>query len=381
MPVKLEQHRFKIENTEVERFSFELIEYFMREEAYTMFNIEEKILENFNHADYQIIYIYSEPIINNAHLDILFEKINVMKHQLRRSFFSFRPKILVVATNADMNLDDVETPNNVQMVKVSNVNDLQNHSLFKECYPTIVNRPFNNSLPQITLNINRLSFQHAADLHAIFNKRSFMVTLLTITLVVSMLLIGQFNPHAYSQIRSLLILDANRFAPYALITNSLLYISAFSTIFDIFIMVQLGLLIERMYGSLRFFTILIVSAILSNTLLFAFRPEAAFTLGFTPIIYGLFGAFVYAFLVFRRLLAYPFRRMLMFLIFVLFLLVTLFDPSYLMAVIGAFIGGLITSFVVGIPHARNSTFKNRFTSGVLLAVLVIIGLFIGLKGV
>ena len=71
----------------------------------------------------------------------------------------------------------------------------------------------------------------------------------------------------------------------------------------------------------------------------------------------------------------------MFLIFVLFLLVTLFDPSYLMAVIGAFIGGLITSFVVGIPHARNSTFKNRFTSGVLLAVLVIVGLFIGLKGV
>lgn len=379
MPIELEQHRFQIEDTEVERFSFEIIEHLMRDEAYTLFNVEEKVLENFNHAHFQIVYIYSAPLLNDAHLELLFEKLDIMKHELRRSFLAFRPKILVIATNCDLDLEAIEPPKGVQFVQVKNPEDLRHHALFQQVFPTLVERPFKGSLPLITLNINRLNLQYVKDMQAVFSKHSFIVTFMTIALLLGMFLIRQFNPGVYQEIEPLLVLNANRFSPHTLITNSLLPISVLSIIFDIFFLIQFGLLIERMYGSLRYSLILLLSILLSNTMLFAFRSTPIISLGFTPVIYGLFGSFAYAFLVFRRLLVHAFRRLLTFLILMLFVLLIFFESAYFMAIFGALVGGLISSFVVGIPYARNSTFKIRFSSCLLLIALIVIGLFIGFK--
>lgn len=379
MPIQLEQQQFLIQNTESERFSFELIERFMREEDYTVFNVEEKILENFNHAYYQIVYIYSAPLLNDGHLETLFEKISAMQLQLRKTFLSFHSRILVIATNCEIRLDKTEAPKHVQLVSINNERELKEHALIKEFYPVLLNQPYQAPLPIITLNINKLSLEYAQKMNKVFNKKSFLVTGFLLAYFSLVLVLGQFFPYLYNDFIPLLRLNHHEFSIIGLLGNSFLYADPITTVVNILILIQFGLMMERIYGSLRYLFILLLSILLSNTLIFAFGSYVSISFGFSPIIYGLFGAFVYSFLVFRRLFAYTLRKMMSFFVLSFIFLILFFDIAFFVAILGAFIGGLMGSFIVGIPYARNSTRTYRLLTTVLMAVILFMGVLIGLK--
>ena len=93
-----------------------MIHYFLEKQDYSIFNFEEKILENFNHDFYHIVYIYSAPLYNDVNIDTLFEKIEIIKKRLRKNFFVLNPRILIVATNATIDFTRIDIPKNVDVI-------------------------------------------------------------------------------------------------------------------------------------------------------------------------------------------------------------------------------------------------------------------------
>jgi rhomboid protease GluP len=381
MPIQLEQQQFMIENTETERFSFQLISYFMEHEDYTVFNFKEKILENFNHAYYQIILIYSHPLHNDVNIEALFEKVTVMKHQLRRTFFSFNPSILVLCTNSDLKLDKIEAPKNVALLKLIGA-DVREQDLI-DVYPKLRETHLKEPIELITLNINRLSLGYAKKINQIFSKKRFAGTLILLMLLTFSYLIGKFYPTVYESILApLIFFDKSDFKPYQvyqLITNSLVFEPLLSLVINGIILFNFGLMVERLFGTWRYLLIIALTFILSNSLMHAFSPYEIISVGFSPVIYGLIGAFIYAFLVFRRLLAYTLRRMMVFFAFAFIFLFILFDLAFFTSMVGAGLGGLVAAFIVGIPNARNSSFKNRTLTSVFTVLVITLAVLISMK--
>jgi membrane associated rhomboid family serine protease len=382
LPIQLEQQQFMIENTETERFSFQLISYFMEHEDYTVFNFKEKILENFNHAYYQILFIYSKPLHNDVNIEALFEKISIMKQQLRKTFFSFNPSILVLCTNSELKLDKIETPKNVTFVNLEGAEELKEKVDLLEVYPKLGVVSVKQPIELITLNINRLSLGYAKKINEIFSKKRFGGTLFILMVLTFSYLLGSFFPETYKALEPYILFNKADFKPYQvyqLITNSFIYEPLFSLFINGIILFNFGLMIERLFGTTRYLFIVALSFILSNSLMHAFTPYEVASVGFSPLIYGLIGAFIYAFLVFRRLLAYTLRRMMVFFGFAFIFLFVFFDLAFLTSMIGAGLGGIIGAFIVGIPNARNSSFKNRALTFIFTVLVMTLGVLISIK--
>lgn len=374
----LEQQQFIIKNTETENYSLNIVYYFLENEDYTLFNFPEKILENFNHGYYHIIMVYSEPLLNDVNLEVLYDKINMVKKQLLKTFFYINPKLLIISTNNDMRLDKIETPKGVTIISANRKDELTSNEVIQEIYPELQNKPLNIPFEELTHNINKVNIEYAAKLNKIFNKKRYAVNFSLIFLLISTFIVHLFffDLMPYFAINRDVFNEGNI---YQLLTNNLYYSDVITIIFSTFILFNFGLLIEKIYGSLRYIVIVLMTFITSNALLLAFIDQDTYPVGFVMMIYGLIGAFIYTFLVFRRFLAYTIKRTLYFLVFAVIFFLIFMDFTYFTAMIGALLGGIIASFIVGIPHARNSTLKNRGLSLIYSILLIVLAVSIGLK--
>lgn len=369
---------FIIENNELQNYSMNIVHYFLEKQNYSIFNFQEKILENFNHEYYNIVMVYSDPLYNDVNIDKLIEKLVIIKKRLRRQYLVLNPSILIIATNSDIKEKSIELPKNVDLVNAKTNEQLLNNDIIKQVYNDIVNFPLDLSFEKLTLKINMINIAYANKIKKTFNKKTFIINaflLLAITLSFIGILLFSDVINNFVLIKEGLL--NNKY--YLLLTNSLIENDVLSIIVSFILIFNIGMKLEKIYGSYRYLVIIVFSILLSNVFQLAFIDAKEYFIGFTPVIYGLIGAFGYVFLMFRRFFAHQVKRILSFIIFVLFISIIFLDYQYLSAMIGSLIGGFLSAVVVGIPNVKNINLKNRVIIFIFLIVLIVLSVSIGLK--
>lgn len=373
---------FAIGNTELEKYSFNLVHYFLDKQDYAIFNFEEKILENFNHDYYNIVIVYSKPLVNEVHYETLLEKLTIIKKKLRKKFFLFNQRILVLATNCSMDLTKMEAPQNIDMINASEQEILFQNEIIQQVYPDLESFSLDLTFDVLSYKLNSLSIVYAKKIGSIFNKKGYFINILLAILLMLPYVPYLWYTDSFNKIKIYLLLTHDNIAHfryYTLLTNNFNETYLYLIIIDIFLIISLGFRIEKIFGSIRYAAMLVVTMVFSNAFIFAFVPGENYLIGFTPVIYAYIGIFIYVILMFRRFLAYIIHKMFGFSI-IFILMIFLFGRAidfYLL--IGGILSGFASAFIVGIPKVKNGTLLNRGFAFIFLGILTVLSLSIGLK--
>ncbi len=384
MDIKKIQSSFMIENTVLENFSFNLVHYFLDRHGYSIFNFEEKILENFNHPYYHIVYVYSKPLFNDVNIETLFEKIAIIKKKLKRDYLLFNPSILILATNCTLDFSKIDMPKNVDFVNATEKEKLYNDEIFKQVYPDVLDFSIDLSFEDLSIKLNAISILMMKKLNSIFNKKHYIVNLILVSLIILIYLLDRFSHNIFniSQIIDTIVLSRDNIKDkyyFSFLTNNLYDPELFSIGISVLLILTFGVHLEKIYGSLRYLGIILITMIFTNAMLFAFINSEDYIVGFTPIIYTYIGSFFYVVVLFRRYLAHTLKRILKYnLIF--FILILFFGSlASLISLIASLIAGFVCAFIIGVSNVKNGNNKHRVLAFVFVLILIILCILIGLK--
>lgn len=157
---------------------------------------------------------------------------------------------------------------------------------------------------------------------------------------------------------------------WRLITPAFLHIGSTHLILNALVIYFLGMQIEKIIGHFRYFLLLLLSALLGNTMSFAF--SSAISAGASTAIFGLFAST----LVLAKL--YPYQRGIQdlsknyFVLILLNVVFGLFSGTVDNAGhIGGLVGGYLAMYALSTVNASNNSKQNRLKFGALYLVIFI----------
>ena len=183
-------------NSDLEHYAYNLIHFFLDKHGYTILNVEDKILENFNNSYYNIIYIYTHPLINDVNIDDLMEKVDLIKYNLKRQFFLFNQRILIITLNCSIDVEQIDLPKNVDIVNASDKSQLTKDNILTQYYPDIVDYPFDLDPAMLAYRINNLSMAYINQVSQAFNRKdkyvniilSIIIIIITIIIIINIVI-------------------------------------------------------------------------------------------------------------------------------------------------------------------------------------------------
>lgn len=163
---------------------------------------------------------------------------------------------------------------------------------------------------------------------------------------------------------------------WRLITPMFLHIGFTHLFLNLFTIYLIGPYVEKIFGHLRFIIIFLLSGIVGNLASFAFSDSVS--AGASTAIFGLFGVFIMLSENFQNSIINNMARNFGLLI-VLNLVSDLFMPQVnIVGHIGGLIGGILASYIVGLPNNKISTAK-KVIALILLILISIILFKIGMQ--
>jgi rhomboid protease GluP len=158
-------------------------------------------------------------------------------------------------------------------------------------------------------------------------------------------------------------------------TPIFLHIGFFHLFMNTMALYYLGMTVERLYGSWRFFVIYLIAGFFGT--LGSFLFTSSLSAGASGAIFGLFGALLYFGTVYRHLFLQTMGTNIIGLI-VLNLVLGLIIPGIDNAGhIGGLIGGFLAASIVHLP--RHRLWSKQFVSFVFTSLVAVLGLYIGLR--
>jgi rhomboid protease GluP len=158
-------------------------------------------------------------------------------------------------------------------------------------------------------------------------------------------------------------------------TPIFLHIGFFHLFMNTMALYYLGMTVERLYGSWRFFVIYLLAGFFGT--LGSFLFTSSLSAGASGAIFGLFGALLYFGTVYRHLFLQTMGTNIIGLI-VLNLVFGLIIPGIDNAGhIGGLIGGFLAASIVHLP--RHRLWSKQFVSFVFTSLVAVLGLYIGLR--
>lgn len=157
---------------------------------------------------------------------------------------------------------------------------------------------------------------------------------------------------------------------WRLVTPMFLHIGFTHLFLNLFTIYLIGPYVEKIFGHLRFIIIFLLSGIVGNLASFAFSDSVS--AGASTAIFGLFGVFIMLNENFQNSIINNMARNFGLLI-VLNLVSDLFMPQVnIVGHIGGLIGGILASYIVGLPNNKISTAKKVIALILLILISIIL---------
>jgi len=162
---------------------------------------------------------------------------------------------------------------------------------------------------------------------------------------------------------------------WRLLTSAFLHVGALHLLFNLWVLFEVGRLVERLYGNGYFFFIYLGSALIGS-LSSILWYEQRISVGASGAVFGVYGALI-AYLIIRRHTLPPFIIRNLLIIAALFISISIAYGLFQQGIDNAaHIGGLLGGFLLGIPLSRPLTPQaraGRARKRVLLAIAGLLG--------
>ncbi len=356
--------------------TMKLIHFFIIEAGYTpiiVHGVQNEIwLENMS-APYSIVRIMSGHIHNNEQLEFDLYKTNNLVHRIKRKTFRFKLKALSifldVEENVNLNCDD-----NIACITIEKEEDLEKYEEVKQIFPNILSKLKHNEeglalFAKITEEINTKTEKEAKRTEEIFRRKKPNVTfgIIAINVIVYLLSI-LFSTETVGTIGGLQAELVRGGEIYRLITAPFIHLSLIHLLLNMYALYVIGTQLESFYGSVKYLTIYLFSAITGSLLSMAFLGNV-WSIGASGAIFGLFGALLYFGYHYRVYLGNTLRSQIIPVILINLFIGFSIPNIDQFAHLGGLAGGVIMSMAVGL---ENKSSKSSQINGIIISILSIL---------
>ena len=353
--------------TKSDELVMKLLHYFITEKGYSPIVLhgakDEIWLENLN-GDYKIVRIVSNYIHNDEQFDFDILKTKQIVNKIKRTTFSLNINTLSIFINLGENVNLDKTYSNIDVVKLTEFEDIKNYKFVMEVFPDITKETdFKEKGFELFLKLtgditkkNEIEGMKAEETFKI-KKPIVTVTLIIINVLVFLLmyLLGNGSNDALTLIKSGafqkdLILSGEY---YRLITSAFLHIGLLHLLFNCYSLYVIGRQLESFLGKIKFLIVYLVSAVTGNLLSMLFSNGVS--AGASGAIFGLLGSLLYFGYNYRVYLGTVLRSQIIPLIILNLLYGFIATGINNAAHIGGLIGGLLITMALGIKYKSKAS--------------------------
>lgn len=161
---------------------------------------------------------------------------------------------------------------------------------------------------------------------------------------------------------------------WRVITSAFLHIGALHFLMNMLALYYLGIFVEQVYGSRRFFIIYFLATISGGLTSFALHVNVA--AGASGALFGLFGAILYFGVVYRQLFKQTIGKNVIIILLINLFIGILIPQIDMGAHLGGLVGGFLASAIVALPH--KSSVKSQLAAFVMYLASVSLILLYGI---
>lgn len=362
-----------------------LVHYFVTEQDYNpvvVHGINDEIwLENMQ-GEYKIVRIVSSYIHNNEQLGFNRFRCRQVAKKLRLKTFSFKMSVLSIFVNIGDNVTELgkDDKNNLSL-NIRDISDIKNNPTIMEIFPNISEKTdFKEEgmelLFKITDDINVSNEKKNKKMEKIFSKKKPIVTYIIMALCIIMFFLSGMGLTT----ESLINFGANYYPYvnkgeiYRLFTSMFLHIGLLHLFFNMYALYQIGPRVEDFFGKWKYILIYILSGITGSLMMIGFDKEAV-SAGASSAIFGLFGALLYFAYTYRGYIGSVIRSTIIPTLIVNFIIGFTIPGIGVWAHIGGFIGGLLTSNMVGTIENKEYKITNILLFLMYFVFTIYFGIF------
>lgn len=358
-----------------------LLHYFITEEGYNpivLHGAQNEIwLENLDNS-YKIVRIVSNYIHNDEQLDFDLFRTKQISKKIKKKTFCFNMKTLSIFVNLGDNvhvLNDKYSVNNIDCIKVKNIDDISKYRFVIDEFPTIVkDTKFSQKgfelFAKLSKEISDKSGEDARKAEDIFKKKVPIVTYVLIAINILMFIGMYIFGKGSNDSKTLLDFGANYPAYikvgeyYRLLTSAFLHIGVLHLLVNMYSLYIIGSQLEGFLGRGKYLIVYLGSAIFGDLMSMLFFD--GISAGASGAIFGLLGALLYFGYHYRVYLGTVVKSQIIPLIVVNLIIGFSMSGINNAAHIGGLVGGVLLSMMVGIKY---KTTKSEQINGLIMTII------------
>lgn len=359
-----------------DEITMKLLHFFITREGYTPIIVhgaqDEIWLENMQ-APYPIVRIMSGHIHNREQLEFDLYKASNLISRIKRKTFRFKVKALSIFLDIEENVE-LDSDRGIDCINLISTDDLQKPNLVREAFPNITSELMSGEsglelFVKITEEINATTEREAKKTEDVFKEKTPYITIMLIGLNVFIFILSlMYGVEAIGTYGGLYAPAVRAGEFYRLLTSTFIHAGALHLFFNMYALYIIGSQLESFYGSVKYLTIYIFSALTGSLLSMAFLGDA-WSIGASGAIFGLFGSLLYFGYHYRVYLGNTLRSRIIPVI-LLNLFISFIIPGIdQFAHIGGLFGGVVMSMAVGLKY---KTSKTDQINGIIISLLALI---------
>mgnify|MGYP004484056465 FL=1 len=355
-----------------------LIHYFVTNENYKPVIVNgvqnEVWLENLDN-EVPLIRININYIHNEEQLLLDEKKADIIRKTIKKKTYSIKMNLLNILVNTRSEVNTIEN-NNIESIIVNKITDLKKNEFMKIHFPEFSEKiNFKKSdainLFEMTEELNNKTKNDDKQLAKIFlNKDKPIVTTILIFINIVMFLISLLDYSGVINLFANYYVNVKNGEVYRLLTSAFVHANVVHIFFNMYALFELGPQIERFYGRKRYLLIYLGSAFMGS--LFSVVLTNNVSVGASTSIFGLFGAMIYFGYKYRNTLDNFLRSGIIPVLLINLILGFIIPNIDISGHIGGLLGGLIISYLVGVPNKENK--KDKF-NGIIIYIILTLALF------
>ncbi len=315
-------------------------------------------LENME-SEYKIVRIVSSHIHNNEQLSFDIFKTKRVVKKIKKQTLSFNINVLSIFTDLGENVNlDKNKNKHMVFVNLEDESDISKYDFIKKSFPDIKNNLMVDEKGiqlyiKLTSDINKKNQKTNREVEEVFREKNPIITrtLIAINIVLFLYMVLTSNEESFINSFAVYGPFIRNGQYYRLITGGFIHGGILHLLFNCYALYIIGTQAENYFGKLKYIISDFLSLVSSSVLSMLFLGSEGLSVGASGAIFGLMGALLYFGYYYRVYLGNVLKSQILPLIIIN--LVIGFTPNSGIdnaGHIGGLIGGLLTTYAVGVKY-------------------------------